>query len=213
MVGKFIKTFIMLIAFAAFVSCSESDKAMLKGKAFDSLTDKAFNSSSSKNSSDSGSGYSTSGKGAKAKGKYSGRATGDDHYVDEDVVFVSANPFSGSGYIWISPATVMKAPSAETKNEGQYMIIQSGEEMWTKNAWKTVIASESDLKVGMVVVFFAGREVDDVRQPPEDKEQAQAQHGWVMAKITDMSNKYRGYLTLSGGWKVAMEDFRIIVKK
>ena len=212
MIGKIVKTLIMLIACVAFVSCSESDRGVLKGRAFDSLTDKAFNSVSDTGSNKSSSGSTTSGKTAKSKGKYSGASTGDEHYVDDNVIFVSKDAFSGSGYIWVSPSTVMEAPTAKTKNEGQYMIIQSGTEIWTKNAWKTVIASEKDLKVGLVVIFFGGREVDDVRQPPEDKEQAQAEHGWVMAKITDMSNKYRGYITLSGGWKVAMENIRKIVK-
>ena len=212
MIGKTVKTLLMLGVCAAIVSCTGADRQILKGKAFDSLTDSALNSVTSKDSSKS-SGTTTSGKGAKSKGKYSGAATGDEHYVDDNIIFISKDAFSGSGYIWVSPSTVMEEPSAKTKNEGQYMIIQSGTEIWTKNAWKTVIASEKDLKVGTIVIFYSGREIDDVRQPPEDKEQAQAEHGWVMAKVTDMSNKYRGYLTLSGGWKVAMEDFRIIVKK
>lgn len=216
MIGKAVKTLILLIACVAFVSCSESDRGVLKGRAFDTLTDKAFNSatdtSSSKSSNKGSSGSSIEGKGAKSKGKYSGRETGDEHYIDDDVIFVSESPFNGSGYMLISPSKVITAPSSDTKNEGQYMIIESGKEIWTKNSWKTRIASESELKVGVIVIFFDRRE-DGVCQPPEDKEQAQRDNGWYMAKITDLSNKYRGYITLSGGWKVAMEDFRIIVKK
>ena len=87
------------------------------------------------------------------------------------------------------------------------MIISSGEEIWTKNYWKTRIASEKELKVGLVVIVFE-RGVDDVYQAPENKSQALADN-WFMAKITDMSDKYKGYVTVSGGYKISLENIRV----
>ena len=208
MIGKMIKALILMTACIALVSCSTDSRSLLEGKAIDSLTDKALN----KNSNSGSDKTAIQGKGAKSKGKYSGAATGDEHYIDDDVIFVSKDAFSGSNWINISPAKVMTPATAKTKNEGQYMLVQSGDEIWTKNSWKTRIAKESELKIGLVIIAFDRRDDEGVCQPPEDKEQALRDIGWYMAKITDMSNKYRGYINLSGGWKVAIEDIRVITK-
>jgi hypothetical protein len=33
-----------------------------------------------------------------------------------------------------------------------------------------------------------------------------------MAKITDMSDRHKGYVTVSGGYKISLENIRIAVK-
>lgn len=207
MFGKIIKAIILMFACIAFISCSGDSRNLIEGRVVDTLTDKALNSSSS-NKDNSGS--EVSGSKSKSKSKYSGEATGDEHYIDDDIVFVSQEPYKGSGWIYVYAAKVVTPPSSKTKNEGQYMVVREGNEIWTKNYWKTRIASEKELKVGLVIIAFERNE-DDMNQAPENKSQA-LQGSWFMAKITDMSDKYRGYVTVSGGYHISLENIRVAKK-
>lgn len=200
MTGKMIKAFILMLFCIVYVSCSGDTKSLIQGKLIDTVTDSALNSSKSDTSDSSG---KKSGK------KYSGSATGDAHFIDKDIYFVSSSSdsFKGTGYIYVRAAKVVTAPSAKTKNEGQFMIIHSGEELWTKNYWKTRIATEKELKVGLVIIAFE-RSEDDMYKAPEDKSQAMS-NNWFMVKITDMSDKFKGYVTTSGGYKVSLENIRV----
>lgn len=204
MISKMIKAVILMLACTAFVSCSTDSRSMLESHAVNSLTDAALNSSKTSNGN---SGSETSGKKSKSKSKYSGEATGDEHYIDDDIVFVSEKPFKGSGWMYVKAAKEVTPPSSKTKNEGQYMVIDNGDEIWTQNHWKTRIASEKELKLGLVIIAFNDSE-DGVYVAPESKDKA-INDDWFMAKITDMSDKYRGYVTVSGGYKVSLENIRV----
>jgi len=210
MIVKMIKASLLMIACAAFVSCGSDTKSLIQGRMVDSLTDKAINSATSKNEDSGSEASSSKGKSSKSKNKYSGSATGDEHFIDADVVFISKDPFKGSGWIYVQTAKVVTPPSSNTKNEGEYMIISSGEQIWTKNSWKTRIAREKELKIGLVVIAFENNQ-DGVYSVPENKADALS-HNWFMAKITDMSDKYRGYVTVSGGYHISLENMRVSVK-
>lgn len=210
MIGKIIKAMLLTIACTAFVSCSTDSRSLIEGRMVDSLTDAALNSSKSDNKSSGKEASSTSGKKSKSKSSYSGEATGDEHYIDDDIVFVSKNAFKGSGWMYVKAAKEVIPPSSKTKNEGQYMIIDNGDEIWTKNHWKTRIASEKELKLGLVIIAFDDND-GGVYVAPENKSDA-INDSWFMAKITDMSDKYRGYVTVSGGYKVSLENIRVATK-
>jgi len=210
MISKIIKALILMITCIAFVSCSGDSKNLIQGRMIDGLTDKALNSASSKNDNSGSEKSSIQGKSSKSKSKYSGEATGDEHYIDDDVLFVSKDAFKGSGWMHVKAAKEITPPSSKTKNEGQYMIISNGDEIWTKNHFKTRIASEKELKLGLLIIAFDDSD-DGVYIAPQNKSDA-IKDNWFMAKITDMSDKYRGYVTVSGGYKVSLENIRVTTK-
>ncbi len=190
-----------------FVSCSGDSRNLIGGNMVDSLTNTALNTSGSNDNSGSDNSQDT---GTKSKKKYSGESTGDAHYVDSDVVFVSKEPFKGSGWIYVQASKVVTPPSAKTKNEGEYMIISDGSQIWTKYVWKTRIAAEKELKIGLIIIAFE-RTDGDINYSPENKSQALA-NNWFMAKITDISDKHKGYVTVSGGYKINLDNMRVSVK-
>ncbi len=210
MIGKMIKTSILMITCVAFVSCSMDTKSLIEGNVVNTLKDKALSSSDS-SSNNSTNGISDNSKNSKNKSKNSGSATGDNHFITSDVVFVSKEPFKGSGWIYVKAAKIVTPPSAKTKNEGEFMTIDNGENIWTKNFWKTRIAAEKELKIGLLIIAFERAGDDGVYFAPEDKSAAITQN-WFMAKITDMSDKYRGYVTVSGGYKINLENIRVSAK-
>jgi hypothetical protein len=210
MIVKMIKAMLFTFACAALVSCSTDSRSLIEGRVVNSLTDAALNSTKSDNKNSGKESSSTQGKSSKNKGNYSGESTGDEHYVDADIVFVSKDAFKGTGWMYVKAAKEVTPPSSKTKNEGQYMVIDNGDEIWTKNHWKTRIAAEKELKIGLVIIAFDDND-GGVYVAPESKDKA-INDNWFMAKITDMSDKYRGYVTVSGGYKVSLENIRVAVK-
>ena len=113
--------------------------------------------------------------------------------------------------MYVRLAKVVTAPTAATKYEGQFMQVHDGKEIWTKNYWKTRIATRADIKLGAVVIMFEGNSRDNVYQAPANKKEARNE-AWFMAKITDTSDMYKGYVMVSGGYRVAVDNLRVAIK-
>ncbi|MCX8122985.1 MAG: hypothetical protein N3F66_02325 [Spirochaetes bacterium] len=137
-------------------------------------------------------------------------ALDDAHFIQDDDYFISKQPYK-QGWIYVELAKMVQPPKPETKNEAQFMTVREGQEWWTKYFWKTKVATVAECKVGTVVICFNDNIKDDVYHAPEDKDNARY-GSWFMARITDMSDLYKGYLTVSGGYKIDKENIRITIK-
>ena len=152
------------------------------------------------------------GDSSKSKKKYSGGDTaGDAQYIQPDDFFISEEPFKGQNWIRVTLAKQLKAPSAQTKSEGQFMQVLDGKEVWTKYYYRTRIATSSDIRMGAVIIALDVCGDEEVYRAPESKEDARTSP-WFMAKITDVSDLHKGFVTVSGGYKVSVEALRIQVK-
>lgn len=129
------------------------------------------------------------------------------HYIQQDDYFVSDQPLGGNNYIYVSIAKMVKAPSSSTKGEGQFFKITDGNPQWTRYYWKSQPAMPMEMRLGTPIIIFEGNLDNGVYQPPLSKESARSAN-WFMAKITDLSDRYRGYLTVSGGYKVGLKNIR-----
>ncbi len=61
------------------------------------------------------------------------------------------------------------------------------------------------------VIAFNDNNQDGVHKAPRKKDSARG-GGWFCAKITDMSDTYRGNVTASGNCKVSLKNLRVIVR-
>ncbi len=138
-----------------------------------------------------------------------GNGVDDDHFIQSDDYFVQKHDLSGHAWIWVELAKVVTPPGADTKGEGEFMKVRDGENYWTKYYWRTRIADRSELKLGMHVIAFNDNHRGDIYQAPEKKDRARG-GGWFYAKITDMSDLYKGYVTVSGNYKVGLGNLRVI---
>ena len=134
----------------------------------------------------------------------------DAHYIQDDDYFISQEGFK-SNYIYVSLAKMLTPPEAATKNEGEFLRISDGSEVWTKFFWRTRAAQRIDVKVGAQVVCFDASDENGIYRAPEDKDEART-GSWFMAKITDVSDLYKGHVAVSGGYKVKVDNIRILVK-
>lgn len=134
----------------------------------------------------------------------------DDHYIDEEHYFISGEKLK-QAWMTVTLATMKTPASIETKNEAEFLTISSGEEIWTKFYWKTRILQKNEIKKGLEVIVFEGNNNDDVYCVPENKDDA-LNGPWFMAKITDLTDMYKGFVSLSGGYKAKLDNMRIMVK-
>lgn len=134
----------------------------------------------------------------------------DEHFILDDEYFVSAEKFS-LPWKYVYLAKMMAPATKETKNEAQFMMVASGDEIWTKFYYRTRKLAEGEIKVGLEVICCEASDDEGVYRSPENKDEARS-NAWFMAKITDVSDKYKGYITVSGGYKVRLNNMRVVVK-
>lgn len=135
----------------------------------------------------------------------------DAHYIQPSDYFIADREFPNQDWIYVYIAKVVTAPTAQTKNEGQFMKVQDGKEIWTKYHWKSRIATGADIKIGAIVIMFDGNYQNNIGMPPKNKDEARNEN-WFMAKITDTTDLYKGYVTVSGGYKISVNNIRIPFK-
>ncbi len=136
----------------------------------------------------------------------------DDHFIQSDDYFISKEPYKTQAWIYVHLAKMKTPATAETKNEAEFMQVGDGSELWTKNYWQTRMATKDDLRLGVVVIVLDSQGDEGVYRAPENKEEARTS-SWFIAKITDLSDLYKGHLTVSGGYKVDPKALRVIVGK
>ncbi|MCX8122986.1 MAG: hypothetical protein N3F66_02330 [Spirochaetes bacterium] len=175
---------------------SDTIKGRVTDAALDSLTTKSTDTKSTQKS--------------KSTGDYV-PSDADAHYIQPSDYFIADREFPNQGWIYVYIAKVVTPPSTQTKNEGQFMKVQDGKEIWTKYHWKSRIATSSDIKIGAIVIIFDGNYQNNIAMPPKNKDEARAEN-WFMAKITDTTDLYKGYVTVSGGYKVSVDNLRMPLK-
>ncbi|MBM9578078.1 hypothetical protein JWG45_13050 [Leptospira sp. 201903070] len=134
----------------------------------------------------------------------------DAHYIQPDDFFITKEDFKSQSWIYVHLAKQVTPPSGKTKNEAEFLQVHDGNKVWTKFFYSTGIAKENDLKIGATVIM-ADLAADDGYRAPESKEEART-CSWFLAKITDVSDLYKGVVTVSGGYKIKVDAIRIPVK-
>src|SRR6185369_6375755 len=124
----------------------------------------------------------------------------DEHYIQQDDFFISAEPLGQNSWIHVKLAKMVTPPATKTKQEAEFYQITDGNKLWTKHYWKTRLAGKGDLKLGTVVVAFDNQGDNEVYIAPESKEASRG-GSWFMAKITDVSDLYKSFVTVSGNYK------------
>ena len=142
-----------------------------------------------------------------------GEAIDDEHFIQKDDFFVSDTPLERRTYIYVHLAKMVTEPSARTKGQAEFFKIQDGTNVWSKYYYQTRIAQDGEIRLGtQVIAFDSHRGEGNVYLSPETKEDARGR-AWFLAKITDVSDLYRGYVTVSGNYKVSPQNLRIILPK
>lgn len=141
-----------------------------------------------------------------------GEAIDDEHFIQKDDYFVSTRALEKSPYVYVTLCKMVTEASPRSKGEAEFFKVADGSNFWSKFYYQSTIAQDGDIKLGTHVIIFEGRRDAGVYQAPETKEEARG-HAWFLAKVTDVSDMFRGYVTVSGNYKVSLKDLRIVQKK
>lgn len=134
---------------------------------------------------------------------------GDDaHFIQPDDYFINNEGLGNHSYIYVHLAKMITPPSPGSKGEGEFMKVHDGQNQWTNNIWQSRIASQNELKLGMHFIAFHDNNQNGIYLAPKKKDRARGGQWWY-AKITDMSDTYKGYVTVSGNYKVGLNNIRI----
>ena len=138
-------------------------------------------------------------------------AAGEDrHYIQSDDFFISEHSMDGHEWIYVQLAKMTQPPTAQTKGEAEFFKIKDGNSLWSKYYWRTRIARPDEIRLGATMIMFEGNSLHDAYQAPQDKSGAR-QSNWFMARVTDVSDLYKGYVTVSGGYKINPKNLRVLV--
>lgn len=136
------------------------------------------------------------------------RGNDDAHYIQRDDYFINNEELGSHSYIYVSLAKMVTPPSSNSKDEGEFMKVRDGQNQWTSHIWQSRIASKNELRLGMHFIAFHDNNQNGIYQAPNKKDRARGGTWWY-AKITDMSDTYKGFVTVSGNYKVGLNNIRI----
>jgi len=143
------------------------------------------------------------------KSKTAAAAAGEDaHFLSPSHWFTSKRPLNARGYQWVELSVPITVPSAQTKNEGEFIRLPQAKDLWTKFAWRTRPATKADLKQGTRVFMFHDANTNGVYQKPPARFNALRQRWWT-ALVTDTSTVYKGTVTVAGQYQVAVDNLRV----
>jgi hypothetical protein len=137
-------------------------------------------------------------------------AAEDKHFIQADDYFISEEEFTTQEWIYVQLAKMKTPAKPETKGEAEFMKVIDGNDVWTKFFWQTRIATTEDFKLGSIVILLELGGDNNVYRAPKTKDEARL-GSWFMAKITDVSDLYKKYVTVSGGYKVSVDNMRVRV--
>lgn len=134
----------------------------------------------------------------------------DPHFIQADDYFIQRHGLENHTWIWVELAKMVTSPAGNTKGEAEFMKVRDGKNYWTSHFWRTRVAYQNELRLGMHVIAFNDNH-SSIYDAPLKKDRARGGN-WFMARITDMSDIYKGYVTVSGNYKVGLRNLRVIVR-
>lgn len=135
----------------------------------------------------------------------------DTQYIQSDDYFVATETIGDRDWIYVELGKLLTPASPETKNQAKFFMVKNGKEAWMPFWIKTRIATKADLVPGTLVVIFNDNGQNDVYMAPENNQSART-GAWFLAKITDSSELFKGYVMVSGGYKADINNMRVIIR-
>lgn len=135
----------------------------------------------------------------------------DAHYIQPTDYFFQEESNPNAEWAYIKIGKLVTPPTPETKNQAQFMNVSSGINEWAKWWTQSRIATRADLKLGTEVIFFDMGGEGETYRAPESNQEARS-YSWCITRITDVSELFKGYVMVGGGYKIQESNLRVLVK-
>lgn len=137
--------------------------------------------------------------------------TADAHFIQPNDYFYMEEAWGDQDWVYVKLGKLVTPPTPETKNQAEFMNAGSGKKEWAKWWAVTRIATPADLVLGKEVIMIDMMGDSDVYVKPTSTQEAR-NTSWFMARITDTSELFKGYVLVSGGYKIDKNSMRVVVK-
>lgn len=118
----------------------------------------------------------------------------DAHFLNPDQEYLVADQEYEGGYLYVALATMVQAPSDQTRGEAQFISLggrkPAGERFWSRWFWKTRVATAQDLAVGQLAFCLNATDPQGVYRAPRDRNEA-VSTAWFMGTVLDISDLFR----------------------
>ncbi len=135
----------------------------------------------------------------------------DAHFVVVNDYFIMEQPLVDQTYVYSAIARMEMPPSPATNNRGKFRRLLDNQLVWTEHYSKTRIAKSSDLVEDNQIFFLNVVDGEGVYRAPQSISESQSSW-WYQAKVTDTSQKHKGFLTVSGGFRVHLNAIRVTIQ-
>jgi hypothetical protein len=136
----------------------------------------------------------------------------DNQFMPRDVYFISDSAWEKDQETLVIPAKMMNPISPKQGEEADFVTLADSKPMSAKYWYKTKIASGKDIIPEEPVLFFGMKSESGFYMSPLDKEEA-IKGKWFVAMVKGIKTWEKGYITLSDGNQVYIDNLRVIVKQ
>lgn len=132
----------------------------------------------------------------------------DAHFIMLDDYFIMEEPLGENTYVYAAIAKMKTPASAATNNQGRFLRSMDSQMITTQYFTKTRIATSADYVVGREVYVLDMTDSSGNLRSPANSPEANGGY-WIKARITDVSLRAQGLLTLSGGYQANTNAIRV----
>lgn len=133
----------------------------------------------------------------------------DSHFLSREEYFVGDTELGSQEWIRVGVAKMTKAASSSTNGEAEFLSTQTGTTLWTRHFFKTRVAIKEELRPGTMVICLDTADNGIYRAPKDGAEARKAV--WWLSRVTDNSETFKGFVTVGGNYKVALNAVRIVI--
>jgi hypothetical protein len=134
----------------------------------------------------------------------------DTHFILPDDYFIMEQPLEAQDYVYACTAKMRTAASASTNSQALFLRALDNTEVWSKYYVKTKLATSSDHVLGREVFYLSLTDANGNNRAPQNTSEAHLSW-WNKARISNISEKNQGFVTVSGGFRVSVSALRVAV--
>lgn len=151
-------------------------------------------------------------QGTPATGTAAPMGNWDRHFIQPDDYFVLDAPLdNNAGWVYARVAKMITAPSEQTANQAQFMFTNDGTTTWTRNYFRTRLATRADLQLGRQIFMLDATDDNSYYRAPESNQEARS-NWWFTSRIVDTSELFKNVVMVADGYKINENAIRVIAE-
>jgi len=133
----------------------------------------------------------------------------DRHFIQPDDYFIMEESLLNNPWVYAAIGKLKQTASLQTDNQARFLRMLDGADIWTRHYVKTRIANQDELVLAKEVIFLDVQDSNGNYRSPDSNQEARTSW-WLMGKIVDTSEMFKGFVMVSGGLRVNLNAIRVV---